>query len=378
MAHRTFRALLAVTALVAGSTVALVATAPVARALTVIDVATTDDGGPGSLRAAFAAADAADPDAVEIVLQRGVTYLLECDEGALSRTESNALTITGNGSTITQTCEGERVITNVGSAGHLTVQDVTITGGNVGDLTGGGGIGATSAGLTILNSTVAGNSAGSGGAVFVTGGGDVEVINSTIADNVATSDTGGGGIEAQGDATLVYSTLTGNTAGGSNQPANVRTGGDLVSFGSVLAQPLGTSALNCIVTGATTSQGYNFSDDDSCGFDAVGDIQNGGDPGLGPLAPSARFPLYSDCLSGDCGTSLVRIPVAGSPLVDRIPNSACQTGNAAGITGDERGFGQRPSPPGGACDVGAIEEQSRSAGDPPPADPIAVTPALTG
>ena len=358
----------------------LALTASTASADTVIDVTTTADGGPGSLRQAFADADT-NGVATTIVLVAGSDYeLTDCQTGgALSHTASNSITILGNGSTIRQTCTGERVITNVGSAGHLTLESVTITGGDAGDLSGGGGVGATTAGLTIIGSTITGNSAGTGGAVFVTGGGSVTVVNSTIAGNTATSDTGGGGIEAQGDATLVYSTLTGNTAGGSDEPANVRTGGDLTSFGSVLAEPLGTSASNCIVTGTTTSEGYNFSDDNSCGFDATGDRQDAGDPGLGALAYENNVPPGSVCVDF-CSAWDVRVPLSGSPLVDAIPSAACETGDAAGVTSDQLQQA-RPSPAAGACDIGAVEVQAVTPPPTPPPEPnppVVVPPRFTG
>jgi hypothetical protein len=379
--HR-FRSVITALALVAAPTAAMLVTAPSAVALTTITVTTTADGGPGSLRQAFADANAAAPDDAEIVLQGGEQYLLaDCDAGALDHSATNTLTLSGRGSIIEQTCD-DRVIDNVGSAGHLTVTDTTITGGAVGDLTAGGGIGASSGGLTIVQSTIAGNVAGSGGAVFVTGGGSLTVINSTIADNVATSASGTGGIEAQGGITLAYATITGNTAGGTNEPANLRTGATLTSFGSVVAQPLGTDATNCVVQAGTTSQGYNWSDDATCGFTAGTDVQNGGDPGLGPLAAASRIPLDSDCLSMDCGAAYVRMPLTGSPLIDAIPYSACQTGVAAGITDDEVTL-SRPSPTGGACDIGAVEVQVRRGQQPvapstPAADPILLSPRFTG
>jgi hypothetical protein len=355
---------------------------PASADATILVSVFASDGAPGSLRAAFAAADSNGVDTTIVLVDDGATYsLTDCsgNGGALDHTASTALTIDGRGSTIEQTCPGERVISNVGSAGHLTLADVTITGGNVGDLTAGGGVGATTAGLTITGSTITGNTAGSGGAVFVTGGGSVTVVNSTIAGNTATSDTGGGGIEAQGDATLVYSTITGNTAGGSDEPANIRTGGDLISFGSVLAEPLGTNALNCIVTGTTTSQGDNFSDDNSCDFNATGDRQDAGDPGLGALAYENNVPTGSLCIDF-CSAWPVRIPQTGSPLVDAIPTAACQTGAAAGVTNDELQQ-PRPSPAGGACDIGAVEVQAVAPDvppQPPVGPPVVVPPRFTG
>jgi hypothetical protein len=367
--HR-IRTALGIAALVAAPALAAIAAAPAAAALTTITVTTTADGGAGSLRAAFASANSAAPDSVEIVLATGALYqLTDCGSGALSHTATNALTVTGNGSTIQQTCSGARVITNVSSAGHLTVSDVTITGGNVAANTGGGGIGATTDGLTIINSTLSGNTAGTGGAVFVTGGGSLLVINSTIAGNVAIGSTGTGGLEAQGSITLAYATVTGNTAGGTDEPANLRTGTTLTSFGSVIAQPLGTSTYNCVVQTTATSQGYNWSDDTSCALATATDVQTGTNPGLGALTVTSRGPSM--------GSSAVRVPTTGSPLIDAIPNAACQTGSAAGVTTDELRF-SRPSSAGGACDIGAVEVRAAIPSAPTPADEVVLAPKFTG
>ncbi|MET0920068.1 MAG: choice-of-anchor Q domain-containing protein [Acidimicrobiia bacterium] len=369
------RTALGIAAIVAAPALATIATAPAAGALTTITVTTTNDGGAGSLRDAFDQANDAAPDNAEIVLATGARYQLDdCELGALEHDEANTLTITGHGSTIEQTCEGDRVITNIfGGAGHLTLIDVTITGGNVNTTTGGGGIGATSTGLTLVNTTIAGNSAGTGGAVFVTGQGSLVATNSTFADNVATSTSGTGGVEAQGSITLAYVTITGNTAGGTDEPANLRTGDTLTSFGSVIAQPLGTDTYNCVVQSTGVSQGYNWSDDDTCELDTATDVDDGIDPGLLPLAPG--LPTGS--------TALVRVPVTGtspltvrSPLIDAIPNGACQTGAAAGVTTDEL-LAPRPSPTGGACDIGAIEVQATAGGSTPPPE-VVVAPRFTG
>jgi hypothetical protein len=128
--------------------------------------------------------------------------------------------------------------------------------------------------------------------------------------------------------TLVYATLTGNT------DANLDAS-SWQSFGSVLAQPQGGP--NC--TAAATSNGYNFSDDASCGFTGTGDTQNGGDPLLGSLASNG-------------GATQTRLPQAGSPLLDAIPSGSCQADGAAGVTTDQRGVTR---PQGTGCDIGAVE-----------------------
>ncbi len=353
----------------AAPAVAIIASTAPAGALTTITVTTTDDGGAGSLprpspqptRPTRTAWTSCSRQARSIELD-------DCESGALEHTEANALTISGHGSTIEQTCEGQRVISNVNSAGHLTVSDVTITGGNVGEKTGGGGIGATTDGLTIVNSTLAGNSAGSGGAVFVTGGGSLLVINSTIANNTAIGETGTGGLEALGSITLAYATITGNTSGGTDEPANLRTGTTLTSFGSVIAQPIGTVTTNCIVQTSAISQGYNWSDDTSCALHGATDVQNGTDPGLGALLSAGR---------AGGGAAPVRVPSGSSSLVDAIPNAACQTGTAAGVTTDELAA-SRPSPAGGACDIGAVEVQVATPVAPTPAPEVVIAPRFTG
>ena len=339
--------------------VTLALTISSASALTTIAVTTMTDGGTGSLRAAFAAANAADPDSVVIELQTGASYVLDdCKAGALDHDAGNPLTITGNGSKITQTCTGKRVITNVGSAGHLTVDHVWITGGNLPDGTAGGGIGATSSGLTIRYSTLSGNSAGSGGAVFVTGGGDVTVDNSTIVGNTAIVDSGTGGVDAQGSAYLIYATIVGNTGASEGQAANVSTGGDLIAFGSVIAEPLGTTA-NCSITGTPDSLGFNYSDDASCDLSATGDTENGADPQLGTLADNG-------------GGTPTALPAASSPLVDHVAVAQC---DFEGTLDDQRGVAR---PQGSSCDTGAVEVADPAPpGSGEPATPPAATQPAT-
>ncbi len=101
--------------------------------------------------------------------------------------------------------------------------------------------------------------------------------------------------------------------------------------------------------GRTTSNGFNFSDDASCGFTAGTDRQNAGDPNLGALADNG-------------GPTETRLPQSGSPLIDAIPLASCQADGAGGITTDQRGLA-RPSGPG--CDIGAVEVESFSITLPP-------------
>jgi hypothetical protein len=362
-----------------GASLAVLGTSP-AAATTVSDEAT--------FRAAWT--NAAE---TQIDLAADIT-LSDCPLGAPARNSSTALTLNGNGHTITQTCAGLSVLTKAGS-GSPTLNDVTITGGDSGSF--GGGINGSGP-LTLINSTVTGNHAtASGGAISLVG--SLTLTNSTISNNTAgaagggvlvngavtatgstftgnSSTTGGGGIRANpGPVTLTNSTVSGNTDPGggggvtvdnatltivystivqnsSTFGANLAPSTSLVAFGSVVALPAG-GATNCGFLGgspSTTSNGFNFSDDASCSFTAATDTQNGGDPGLGALANNG-------------GPTQTRLPQPGSPLIDAIPTGSCQDDGASGITTDQRGVSR---PQGSGCDIGAVEVGGGPTPPPPP------------
>ena len=329
------------------------------------------------LRSAFG-----DPSATTIDLDNDIV-LSDCASnfGEVTRDgPTTALTLDGHGHTVTQTCPTAGVFGQNGDF-PLTFENVTITGGHQDNniTCYGGGI-RTSSPVTVINSTIRGNSAscagggisvgstltvtnstisdnttaGEGGGIFQSdGSGSLTVTNSTISGNTATFGDGGGIREFSGAVTLVYATVVQNSA-----VAGANIWGSSIamsSFGSVVALPQGVG-INC--TGVTTtSNGFNFQDDAaivSCGFTAATDKQNAGDPKLGALASNG-------------GSTLTRLPQSGSPLIDAIPFGSCQ----AGITIDQRVFA-RPSPPGGSCDIGAVEVQVAA-----PA-PVVITPKLTG
>ena len=200
--------------------------------------------------------------------------------------------------------------------------------------------------VTIKNSTVTGNSSWYFGALDLTDS-DTTLAYDTIVDNIVsaapvalpTSAAAGGWNAAHGAAVH---------AQGSVIPVANLTTNTLTSFGTIVALPQG--APNCLLPsdtpGSTTSQGYNWSDDTSCGFtNATDKVATPNDPELnalgdwgGPTPTMLPFTLKS-------GGTL-------SPVIDAIPAAACQTGAAAGITTDQRGV-VRPQLNG--CDIGAVE-----------------------
>jgi predicted outer membrane repeat protein len=240
----------------------------------------------------------------------------------------------------------------------LTLIDSTVTGNTA--FTGGGGVQAGGS-VTIVNSTISGNEAGdfgNGGGVYSLGT-DMLIVNSTITGNHADGESGqGGGVFASGEVTVVYSDIVGNSA-----PTAANIGGfaqesSITSFGTVVGNPLGGGA-NCENIDAS-SDGYNFEQGGStCGFGAgPGDVTDGPDPQLGGLAANG-------------GPTETLLPATTSPLVDAIPVAACSAGLATGITTDQRGVTR---PQGDGCDIGSVE-----VGEAAPADELVeVTPRLTG
>jgi hypothetical protein len=222
------------------------------------------------------------------------------------------------------------------SPGGVIVINSTISGNSASG--GGGGIAIYYGGLTVVNSTISGNSAeGAGGGIASTG--VVEISNSTISGNsTADPDYGyGGGISAN-SVTVANSTVTGNSAaicGG------VR--GGTVEIGNTILNANASGNID----GTVTSHGYNISSDDGGGhLNGPGDQINT-NPLLGPLRNHG-------------GPTLTHLPLRGSPAID-----AGDPSFAPPPDHDQRGacflrvFGPR-------IDVGSVETQLR---------PRCVTPA---
>jgi len=271
-------------------------------------------------------------------------------------------------------------------AGSLTIVNSTFA-DNIGCSEGGGVESEQPVPITILNSTFTGNRSSDEAAIDLDDGGDLLVVNSTFTGNIANND-GAISVEdgAEGDTvTLVYATVVGNveteddcsalfpasaTEGDveplegedaaevapalAGEPANLSMDSEytLESFGSVVALPQGNGAPtpNCEIDDgltAVTSSGYNFSDDDTCGFTnvAAGDRENAGDPGLGALADNG-------------GPTQTMLPAATSPLLNFIPIAACGGGDAlagSAVTTDQRGV-TRPQETG--CEIGSVEVEA--------------------
>ena len=296
---------------------------------------------------------------------------------------SSTITISGNGSTVQRDGAAPFFgLLEVGPTGNLTVRDLTLRGGVApASAPLGGGVFNFFGTLTLINSTLSGNSAfDSGGGVFNTANALLTLINSTISGNSAPV---GGGVANQGNATVTNSTLSGNSVGGSG--GGVINGGNLTVTNSTLSGNSATAGGGVANTGAitlnrtlvsgntasigpeirnigiTTPDNFNL-----FGHSGVAGV-SGFTPGVTDVVPGAAVMLNNilSPLANNGGPTLTHALVTGSPAVDASPaNGDCQPTDQRGIT----------RPQGAACDIGAFEF---TAVTPPPLPPPQ-TPSVCG
>jgi CSLREA domain-containing protein len=278
------------------------------------------------------------------------------------------------------------------TAGIVAISDLSVRNGNGAISAGdhncnvpvGGGI-FNFATLTLTNLAVSGNDNGGvptliteGGGIYNASDGRLTVVASTISGN--TSDTGGGIENIDGTATIINSTIAGNTAVNAGGVGNT---GSLTLVNSTVAGNVGTSStggvgdfrgqtilMNTIVannpdggdcTGSiTTDFGYNIADDATCGFTAATSLSN------------TNAALDPTGLANNGGPTLTINLLAGSPAIDAIPfgTNLCGTTN----TVDQRGTTR---PVNNRCDIGAVEVTSPG-GFLPPINNVRTTPIHPG
>jgi hypothetical protein len=260
----------------------------------IIIVTNTNDSGPGSLRQALTIAndgDTIDATGISGVITLTSGQLLVDKSVTINGAAADLLAVDGNATS--------RVFQTVIGAKMVSISGLTIRNGQGGE---GGGIeNAETVTLTIINSTLGGNTAGLGGGVFISG--TVTIINSTFSSNMASE---GGGVYNSGSGTLTItnSTFSGNAApvaGGASfnlgtlQIANTTLsdnssplGGGVFNMGTL---QIGNTILNAGASGANIannsgtviSHDYNVSSDNGGGFLSGPGDQINTNPTLGPL-----------------------------------------------------------------------------------------------
>jgi hypothetical protein len=250
------------------------------------------------------------------------------------------------------------------NAGSTTITRSSLTGNHAIHTSGNTGLGAAiysgsnndnvTTRLTVSSSTISGNDAYAASALLTYSPGTGSTNKASIDDTTITANTSSsavGAIEQFHPLTITNSTITDNTATGSNAagalymfaPSSVGVAGTIVSHNTVN---------QC--SGAVSDGGYNVGDDtevaSSCGFSAAKHDLVFADPQLGALANNG-------------GPTRTRLPGPASPVLDKIATSTA-TGLSDAVTGapvslcvagslDQRGTAR---PQGAKCDIGAVEK----------------------
>ncbi len=249
--------------------------------------------------------------------------------------------------------------------GTLVVRDDEISGNEapVEPGTSGGAIeNEAGASLTVLDSTVAKNTAETGGAIDSQG--SLAIVNSTIAENTAVL---GGGLFISGTDTtkIANATIAGNTA--TSRGGDVNSASPVQIENSIIAAGEAPEGNDCYAKGAIKSGGYNLSDTATageCELTKTGDREGVEDIQLGQL--------------GSNGGATKTIALGAESAAIGAGNPAGCTDQAGQpLTADQRGRG-RPK----QCDVGAFQtpaaDLSVSITAPPAAAPgLAITFTLT-
>jgi len=233
------------------------------------------------------------------------------------------------------------------TASQMTIDSSTISDNQAPGNGKGAGIYVANGNLTVTNSTISGNAAGSlGGGIFQNGGG-VQLANVTVAGNSAP--TGGGFGKEAGQAVFLHVTLAGNSA---------TTYGGIYS----LTDRPNVLLVNTIVA---NNSGGNCG---SFGTPAIGDgggnlVYPAANPCAGVVPATTGDPKLGSLSLNAPGTTATMALGAGSAAIDAAQLTVCPNFDQRGVARPQRG----------GCDIGAYEAEPSSDVTPP-----VITPSISG
>jgi hypothetical protein len=314
------------------TSIPLLCAVPIAHANT-LTVTSFADSGAGTLRDAIASASSGDT----IVFASDMAIVL-----ASELTLNKDLTIDGSGRSVAVVGGNGVRAFYVNSGVVAQIKHLTLQNGNVTAANGFGGAIYNDANgtLTLTDCTLAYNAAYHAGAIFNIG--TLSVVGSTLYGNSA-QNSGGAIYNTAGTLTVTNSTFANNSAS-ADAGAVLNVGGTATSINSTFAgnsaangmDVYGTTSITLINTiiadgcaGTIADGGGNLDSSTSCGFPAA---NSNIDPRLGPLQDNG-------------GPTWTMAPLFGSPVVDAID---CTQAPPT----DQRGIAR---PQGAKCDIGAVE-----------------------
>ncbi len=232
-----------------------------------------------------------------------------------------------------------------GENSTLNVLESSITNNRTTLVDGGGIYAFFNAAVRIENSTVSGNVAGNvGGGIRMLG--NATIVNSTLSGNTSSAWFGGALFHTDGVANLVNSTVTANVAPASGNAA--------LFVGTFTAANATLNITNSIVAGNRDLDGNPGTGCFLAPFGSgVVTLTSGGNNVLsdGTCAPVASDQVVADAglaaLAANGGPTLTHALNADSPAVDTANAADCPARDQRGVT----------RPQGPACDVGAVERQ---------------------
>jgi len=210
----------------------------------------------------------------------------------------------------------------------VTLERVGVIGNHAGS---GGAIYSTGI-LSGTDSTLSGNTATNGAAVYNTSGAAAKFVNSTLSGSSAVSNGGGLYNEIGATADFQSTTLYLNNATLASGVYKAASGASITAHNSIFA--VGRSP-QCIAS--ITSNGYNLESSNSCGFSAALHYQTSTPPQRGQIQNNGGF----------TSTHLPSPASPFSPAIDAGDPGDCP---APYHFGNVRPFGV-------ACDIGSVENQ---------------------
>jgi hypothetical protein len=272
---------------------------------------------------------------------------------------TSSAVIDGNTSSATSS-EGGSIYFGAGKASKLTINDAIIGGSSASN---GGGIMLSGSGkakpsAVISNTTIYANSATASGAGVLVQNAKLTMINSTLSGNSSSGQ--GGGLMSTADASVVLNnvTISANNATGSGGGIEIDSSNKKFTFSNtIIAGNTAANAPDCSASSSkpASSNDYNLvGDATGCAIigrtshNQTGDSSNPLDPLLAPLADNGGGPAPD--YAPQTQALMIGSPAlgTGNPAIPNGRNGHCELTDETGLLGSE-------TRTKGDCDIGAYQ-----------------------